>query len=281
MPIGKSSKFGPYLPPPITPTETKMMKEFPDIFGSLKSVKTGAPKIDEMIDCLEEGINIIFGEWGTLKTTLSLQILMNALEQGMSVRFIDTELGVHSKRLTQMYKAGGYSFPTEKLLKAFIRLPNWGWQTLRNRWLNVLEYETPDVFVVDSITPVFLDTFFKEDEKKHFETLQSRDTLATTTLQLCSDKHVIVILTGHEKAPLASGKVSELLEKEAVEFSGLGRRFAYLAKTWLYLFKETEKESDVEKTKRFLALLKHRYMPTYSETGKCVEIKATERGVET
>jgi len=198
----------------------------------------------------------------------------------MKVRYIDTELGVHAKRLAQMYKAGNYSFTLDKMSGSFVRLTNWGWLTLKNRWLNILEYDKPDILIVDSITPVFLDTFFKEPESEHFKTLQSRDTLATSTLQSCANDHIIVIITGHEKAPMLPGSVSEMLQKEAIEFSGLGRRFAYLAKIWIYLFKESMKDG-LEKSNRHMTLLKHKYMPTFSETGKTVPIKITERGIVT
>jgi len=287
MPIGKRKGgtfvFSPKpaaVSPQVSKIPTTIVKRSDILSESHKMIKTGAELIDNEIEGVEEGTTIIYGEWDTGKTTLCLQLTMNALQEGMNVIYVDTEIAVHKKRLKSIYEGRGYSFPVTRLSNVFIRLHNWSWESLRKLWLNVIQFERPDLFIVDSPTPVFLDRFFTADKKENWFLLQSRDALAIETLKQCADHHIITVIVGHEKTPQSTGTVSELLAKEAVSFSGLGRRFAYLAKTWIYLFKEPEQPKK-GKVNRYMALLKHRYNPTFSETGNRIPFRIDSSGIVT
>lgn len=61
--------------------------------GKQKGIKTGIEKLDTMTDCLKKGhLWVIGGYTGRGKTTLALQLVMKALEEGNAVNFISLEM---------------------------------------------------------------------------------------------------------------------------------------------------------------------------------------------
>lgn len=228
----------------------------------------------------EEGINIIYGAVGSGKTTLSLQLTLEAKRLGYSVRYIDIEHTVRKERILQMWQALGKPCAKSELNNIFVRLKDWDFDSLYKVWTTILHVEKPDLFIVDSMSPIFLEKFFSERQQggqDTYDTLGKRDLLATTTLKYCNLNHTIVIIIGHERGFRKDSTKLEI-ETETEEFTGIGRRFSYLAKMHLWMGHLTDGQ-------RVLGVIKHRFMDSDFKTTSInledlVKFKITNRGIE-
>lgn len=257
------------LPVPVFSPSVKYNK----LQETYKTVKFNSPRIDNEIGGIEEGITLLFGAPNSGKTACCLTLAFSALEQGWQVKYIDADQGVHSKRVMQIYESRGKPFDESRLSNVFFKLKEWNWKCLKESWQNILVLEKPDLFIIDSITPIFLERIFGCADRERWDILQERDLLAIRSLRSCQDNHSIIIIVAHEKSPTTaeSGK----LQSDDIAFSGVGRRFAYLAKMWLYTMR-VEKSNKVVHS---LAILKHRYKEDFYKTRKLISFEIKNRGV--
>jgi archaellum biogenesis ATPase FlaH len=229
----------------------------------------------------EEGINILYGAVGGGKTTLALQLTLEAKRLGYKVRYVDIEHTIRRERVLQLWNSLGKPCKKHELNDIFIRLTEWDFNNFTNIWTTILQVDKPDLFIVDSLSPIFLEKFFSERAAgggDTYDTLGKRDLLATTTLKYCNLNHTIVIIIGHERGFKTENRSGVKIEEETEEFTGIGRRFSYLAKMHLWMGYLTDGA-------RVLGVIKHRFMDSDFKTttiniDKLARFKITNRGIE-
>lgn len=269
-----------------------------------KTIYTGIEQIDREIGGLEEGINIIYGPTDAGKTNFCLHLTFNCLEgkgtfdpyssdphRPFTVKYLDIERGVHAKRVMDIYKARNCPFEESRLKGVFVRLQRWRWgdvyetagdqdksgflQECRNILQDIVG-GTPDVFIIDAITPIFLDRWRNCPDDLNWEILGSREQLCFDMLKTAHEKHIIIIIVAHEKGGIGVSEQKKDWESEELPFSGLGFRFAFSAKCWIRVMKHTSANS----SKRYFLLEKSRFLPDYSVTKKTVPFKIVPGGID-
>ena len=249
----------------------------PILNRKLKSITFGSERIDKYLQ-IEEGINLFYGNSNTGKTNSCLTLAFNALENDFNVLYYDLERGVHPKRLLQMYEAREKPFSYDKLYDCFVTPKKLEWKEVINDLERIVVFEKPDLLVLDAFSPIFLKAFFTSD-KTRWRVTNERELLVLDTLQRACDNHMIIIIVAHAK------NVSPIVfedEKEAnniivePEFSGIGNRFRFLGKLWLYFCKHVIKDN----LYRYMLIMKHKHEEDYYSSKIKIPFRITDRGVE-
>jgi hypothetical protein len=208
----------------------------------------------------EEGINIVFGPPGSGKTTLCIQLALEALSRGWSVKYFDTEGGLTVPRILQIYQSMGKTFPLERLRNTFIPIQRVDFEKFYRDVLYVIDTQKPDVLIIDSMA-LAIDEFLRDREEtggqRGFQVWIQRRVLSDEMAKLAIEKHTIGIVVGQLASRIGrTDRGEDIRIEDAIVFS-LGPGFAYKAKNHYYLgfFR---KGNEVF---RGMLITKHRFMP--------------------
>jgi hypothetical protein len=213
----------------------------------------------------EEGISMLFGPYGGGKSTLSLQLALDALANGWKVRYYDIENALRLPRIIQIYNAMGRPFPTSRLKDAFYPITRMDFEDFYREVLYVIENEQPDLLIIDPLSPILIGDFLKDREGlgkgkkggRGYEIWGERYILAIEMQNLCIKNHSIAIVTSHLGSRLGreGENKEEVRTKDTLE-SNLGAPFAHQAKLHLWLGYFT----DGNHVFRGMVILKHRFI---------------------
>ena len=246
-----------------------------------RTITFTSPRLAEKIT-IENGINLFYGDPETGKTSSCMNLAFNALEKGMKVIYYDTERGVHPDRIIQIYKSNNWTFDYNLLYKTFVYPEKLDWKKLFDDVSRIISLEKPDMLVIDSFTPVFMKDF--TDPSKQYEKwliTNERENLVYRLFESAYDNKIIVIIVCHAKQ--VSKKKEDVerqmktLASEPELFAGVGRRFEYLAKLWLYFMKVIDEQGDM---KRYMVITRRKVGENFYESKEKIEFKISNIGVE-
>lgn len=127
--------------------------------GKIAGVPTGFPTLDELINGLQKGtMTVLAARPGMGKTTLAVNIATNALKQGYSVLYFDTELPPFSI-MNKIMARGGVA-PYEDLAKGRLTHEQWkkfiaGYEWLKGKKFFLRSHVfTPHITVYDILTEI-------------------------------------------------------------------------------------------------------------------------------
>ncbi len=223
-------------------------------------VPLGCDCLDELLDGgFEAGaITKIYGEAGSGKTNVCLQLAKSVVSQGKKVIYIDTE-GLSKDRMGQIF---GKEF--KKTIKSILIFEPYDFkeqETIVDKASDLaMKNEDIGVVILDSATGHYRLELAKEHDKAE---RRSFITQITALLKLCRKRQMPVILTS---------QVYTDIDSKNKEFKPLGgHALRHHAKTVMRLDKD-----ETTPGKRYAVLMKHRALAE----GEKAEFWLTENGVE-
>jgi len=121
--------------------------------------KTGCTAIDKLLDggWIKGAVNLIYGEAGSGKTTLSLLTSIQAMKEDKSVFYLNTEAGFSAKRFEQLCLENGLALEkANKLFKLYkcasLREQH---EIIVHSWNSDAKRYSPSVFIVDSLVNAY------------------------------------------------------------------------------------------------------------------------------
>ncbi len=125
-------------------------------------ISTGIKKIDQFLDGgIKNGIiTDIFGEAGTGKTQLAMQISINSLLQGGNVLFLDTTGKFRPERMLDLIK----SHNSEPNLLDRVKVARITNTSEQFNYLSKIKENSFSLIVIDNITDLFSYEFAKEEQ---------------------------------------------------------------------------------------------------------------------
>jgi DNA repair protein RadB len=218
-------------------------------------IGTACPSIDELLGGgVETGcITLLYGEAGTGKTNLCLQLATNVARQGRKVVYIDTE-GLSAERLRQI---GGEAF--EVVLQNLLISDPLTFEDQEKQVERAARFCEGDqnvgLVVLDSATLHFRLT--RKDEER--EDRQSLNRQVTKLMRIARKSDVPVVITSQVYTDIETGSFEPLG----------GHMLAHNAKAILRLEK-------VAPGLRLATIVKHRHLPE----GLQAKFRLTDRGLE-
>lgn len=223
---------------------------------STRQIPTEVESIDHLLQGgIERGaLTLLYGEAGSGKTNLCLQLARNVVRQGQRVVFIDTE-GVSLDRLKQMCDEKGDFDTVAKNILFFQPYSFEDQEKQIDEVIKVVESAKDiDLVIVDSAT-----LFFR---LKHSESDQGRSSLSYQIIRL------LTLARRAQKAIVITSQVYFDIEGRRIRPLG-GHSLFHNAKTILHLVK-------VDERRRRAVLMKHRAI----HEGENADFELTGRGVE-
>jgi len=197
----------------------------------MKRLNINCKSLDDLLNggIESKSITEVYGEAGTGKTNLCLQLSRECAKKGKKVAYIDSE-GVSLERLNQLISGNNQKEILSRIL-FFQPLSLSDQEEIIRKVINLNDIE---LIILDTYN-LFYRLILEDDEKPSFRSLNRQ----ITDLQLSSIKNDIFVLItgqvytveGNDVKPFA-GKGIEHIVKTIVKFekTGLGRRQATLIK---------------------------------------------------
>jgi len=239
-----------------------------------------SPRLDNVIS-IKIGLTLLYGDTNTGKTNTALTLCFNAINRGYNAVYYDLEHGVDPDRIEQIYKHGTWNFPFEKLIPVF-RTPNkLNWTEVINDLSRILTFEKPKLLILDALTPLFLKAFYGETYNKWGVT-NKRENLVYKLHDIAHENNMFILVVSHAKKMQKKDsqdvqKQLRTLASEPELFSGIGSRFQYLGKNWIYFMKVIDEKNTLH---RYMVITKRKVGPDFYESKEKIEFKITNRGIE-
>ena len=217
----------------------------------MKRIPTGCTSIDNLLGGgIESGsVTLLFGEGGTGKTNICLQIAYNVAKEGAKIAYVDTE-GLSSDRIVQI-------FQDEELIKNLLVFQVHSFEEQIDRVSKVERLSEANdkigLVIVDSMTMFY--RLHSDDTTVRSEFIKQTEML----LNIARKKDVAVLLTSQVYTNIGTG---------TIEFLG-GHALHHNAKTIIRLDKKNN-------GKRNAVIVKHRSIPE----GKVAKYCITGAGIE-
>ncbi|MDX1534139.1 MAG: DNA repair and recombination protein RadB [Thermoplasmata archaeon] len=219
-------------------------------------IEVACPSLDALLDGgVESGcITLLFGEAGTGKTNLCLQVARNVAQAGRKVAFIDTE-GVSLERLRQICGDEYNRVLPEILFTAVHTMPE---QEKAVAQAAKLAETTPEIglVVLDSATTHYR---LREGEKAREKERHSLGRQLTALMAAARRRDIPILITSQVYTKIDTGEYTPLG----------GHMMSHNAKDILRLEK-------VAPQWRLATIVKHRHL----EEGAGVKFRLTDRGLE-
>lgn len=228
---------------------------------------------------ISRGITHIYGTAGSLKTTIALDVGLNAVKMGLTVLYEETENGIDLPRLQAMCKAKGLDKDLIADKSGVItvgsmrieRAPDM--ETLVNSIFTVQQHKL-DVYIADCPVSHYLVQCCTDAKEYKYGKPSKQNFYYLGQLEVfCGQWRLAVLLTGR---PISDVKKADILEFEKGIDVGTGDQRDYAGgAAYEFYPKERVKLSKLGHTLREAEIRKHRSKPTGIKT----KFQVTEDGI--